>query len=109
MPRFGTALICIDGRIQEPVRSWVKESFLLDYVDVITEPAPEKLLLQADRVLIEHVKSKLRISVERHGSRIIALAAHHDCAANPATREEQLDQLRHSLQVVRFWNLPTSL
>ncbi len=44
--RFGLAICCIDGRIQEPVASWLKEKYLLDYVDMVTEAG-------ADRVLAE--------------------------------------------------------
>jgi hypothetical protein len=32
---------------------------------------------------------RVRISVEKHGSRVIALVGHHDCAGNPTDREEQ--------------------
>lgn len=40
--RFGTALNCIDGRAQILVISWVKESFGVDYVDMIIEPGMDK-------------------------------------------------------------------
>jgi hypothetical protein len=42
--RVGTAINCIDGRVQEPVAAWLKERYHLDYVDMITEPGADKVL-----------------------------------------------------------------
>lgn len=42
--KFGTAINCIDGRVQLPVIKWLKENYYLDFVDMITEPGPDKVL-----------------------------------------------------------------
>ncbi len=101
--KFGTAINCIDGRVQLPVIKWLKENYYLDYIDMITEPGPEKVLSHGEE--IESLKSKVLISVKAHSSNIIAIVGHHDCAGNPVSKEEQLDQIRKAVQVIRSWNL----
>lgn len=102
--RFGTLINCMDGRVQDPVARWLKEKYQLDYVDVITEPGPDKLLSEGPQETIQAIKAKVRISVEKHGSNVIAIAGHHDCAGNPVTREEHLEQIAKCVEVMRAWN-----
>ena len=86
---FATAINCIDGRVQEPVIGFVDRKFKVDYVDMITEPGPDKVLSEAgDLDIIESVKKRISISVEKHGSKVVIVAGHYDCAANPVGEEE---------------------
>ncbi|MGB3082317.1 MAG: carbonic anhydrase, partial [Candidatus Omnitrophota bacterium] len=41
---FATAINCIDGRAQKPVTEFAIRKFKVDYVDLITEPGPDKVL-----------------------------------------------------------------
>lgn len=107
--RFGTAINCIDGRAQEPVIRWLKENYYLDYIDLITEPGPDKALLYGAPETIERIKNLVCFSIQAHSSNIVALAAHYDCLANPATKEIHLAEIRQALQVIRFWNISASL
>ncbi len=109
MPRFGTAITCIDGRVQEPVAKWLKEKYLLDFVDVISEPGVDRVLASELAVPQEHLRYELQLSVERHGSTVVAVVAHHDCAANPGSREEHVEQLHQALRVVRAWGFSASV
>jgi len=109
MARFGTAINCIDGRVQEPVRLWAAENFQLDYVDVVTEPGPDKALAHGPVATIESIRSRVKISIEAHRSNLIIIAGHHDCAANPVCKEAHLDDIKTSLQVIRLWNFSTSV
>jgi hypothetical protein len=104
--KFGTAINCMDGRTQLPVTDWLKNRYALDYVDMITEPGPEKMLSQGRPDQVESIKSRVRISVDAHGSQTILIAAHHDCAGNPVSREEHIRQVRDCLKVVKSWGLP---
>lgn len=101
--KFGTAINCIDGRVQLPVIKWLKENYHLDYIDMITEPGPEKVLSHGEE--IESLKSKVLISVKAHGSDIIAIVGHYDCAGNPVSKEEQFNQIQRAVQVIHSWNL----
>jgi hypothetical protein len=104
--KFGTAINCMDGRTQLPVTDWLKGRYGLDYVDMITEPGPDKMLSQGRPDQVESIKSRVMISVNAHGSQTILVASHHDCAGNPVTKEEHIRMVRDCLKVVKSWNLP---
>jgi hypothetical protein len=76
----------------------------VDYVDVITEPGPDGILGdKKDEVLIESIRRRIEISVAKHGSRYIAIVAHHDCAGNPVDAEAHLAQLERAVELIRSW------
>jgi hypothetical protein len=87
---FATVIDCIDGRTKQVVQQWMKEFLPVDYVDVITEPGPDKVILQASNEELEAIQRKVGISIHAHGSQVVAIAAHHDCAGNPVSREVHL-------------------
>ena len=102
--RFGTAINCMDGRAQVPVIEYLGTKYGLDYVDMITEAGPVgKLPEGTDSVTTDSIRSRVEISVVKHGSDLIAVVAHHDCAGNPVDKARQLEQLRSAVQAVRSW------
>jgi carbonic anhydrase len=107
--KFGTAINCIDGRVQEPVINWMKVRYGLDYVDMITEPGPVRLIAKADPVALESIKRRILISTDKHHSDVIAVVGHHDCAGNSVPREQQAEQIRKSIELLKTWNLNTKL
>lgn len=109
MDTFATAITCIDGRVQQPVSDWVKSRFNVRYVDLITEPGPDKLFAEASHDLIESLVRKTLFSITHHHSRVVALAGHDTCAANPASREEHFEQILEGVQVLLSYNLPAQI
>lgn len=96
---FVSAINCMDGRTQEPVNNYLKDKYQADYVDVITEPGPVKIIAERKPdSLIESIKTRLDISINKHGSKVIALVAHHDCAGNPVDKAEQIEQMSKALK-----------
>lgn len=51
------------------------------------------------------IKSKVEISVNAHGSKIILIAGHHDCAGNPVTKEAHSKQIKKAVRVIKSWKL----
>jgi len=103
---FVTAINCIDGRVQRPVTEFAIREFKADYVDLITEPGSDKVLSEnKDFNIIESIKRRTLISIEKHKSKIIIIAGHHDCAANPVEKEEHCRQIKEAVQKIREWNL----
>jgi hypothetical protein len=103
---FGTAINCMDGRAQAPVADWIKGQFQVDYVDMVTYPGADGLLAGASGASprIEHLREYTAISVEQHGSRIIAVAGHHGCAGYPVSRELHIAAIQQAAQrVQRTW------
>lgn len=90
--KFGTALGCMDGRPQRKVADYLTTSFGVRHLDTITTAGTVRHLAEDTEqtpILLENVG----ISVERHGSRHIAVVAHHDCAGNPVSPKTQKQQL----------------
>ena len=106
---FATAINCMDGRTQEPIINWAKNEFNVDYVDAITEAGPDKILADGPDGLIESIKTRVLISVKKHGSKNIIMISHHDCAGNPVSKEEHLVHLEKSVNLITSWNLGVNI
>ncbi len=104
--RFATAINCMDGRAQLPVIDWMKENLSVDFVDMITEPGPDRLLAVGDQTALASIKARVLISVNKHGSDTILVAAHDDCAGNPVSRAEHEEHVRQSITRIESWGLP---
>ncbi len=101
---FTTVLNCMDGRIQEPVLSYVREDSGCPYVDNLALPGPARAFSEeGEPYLLGLIEKGLRVSVEVHGSNSIYLVAHHDCAGCPGGKAEQLTLLRQAEAQVRDW------
>ena len=96
--RFCTAINCMDGRVQLPVISFLKERYGVAYVDMITEPGPNRVLAEeTPPELVDSIRKRIAISVEKHGSGVIAVVGHEDCAGNTAPRAEQEKHIGRAL------------
>ena len=104
--RFAAAINCMDGRIQSPVIEHMRSIYMIDCLDIITEAGPIRILSEGtDRTTIENIKKRLEISVVKHGSKIVAISGHHDCAGNPEKKETQLKQILSAIKVIKMWDL----
>jgi len=101
---FAIAINCIDGRVQIPVIEWIKTNYLVDYVDLITESGPNKLLSENKSTqLIKGVKKRVELSIKKHNPRIIVIVAHADCASNTSSNERQLIQIKSAERTIESW------
>ncbi len=99
----------MDGRVQLPVNAYLRERFGVAYVDTVTEAGPVAALTgPADAAAVRGIHERVMLSLERHGSRGLAVAAHHDCAGNAVPPERQQEQLRACLRLLgeRFPAIP---
>ena len=104
--QFGTAINCIDGRVQLPVLNWLKRSYSVRYVDTITEPGVDRLFSETNIDKIQQLKSKVMMSRNAHGSNIVAISGHYDCAGNPVSKSEHVKYIKKAAQVIESWKLP---
>lgn len=111
MPRdkFATAITCIDGRVQQPVADWMKLHTNVHYVDLITEPGPDKVLSSESTFVVDEIIRKVSFSIRYHDSPVVALCGHHDCAANHATKEEHVEQIIEGVRVLMSYRLNVRL
>ena len=59
--------------------------------------------------IIAFLKKKVEVSIEKHGSRIIAVVAHYDCAGNPENEDVQKEHLRKAVSVIVSWGFPVKI
>lgn len=100
---FVTAINCMDGRVQEPVITWMKENFKADYVDMVTEAGPDGILANGPYRTIGAIIDRVRISINAHGSGVVAVVAHSGCAGNPVTKKEHMEHLELAVKEVMSW------
>jgi hypothetical protein len=105
--RFGTAINCIDGRTQQVVIDYMKHKYNIDGVDMVTFPGADGIFSSAEQHSgeISHIRRAVSISIERHGSRIIAVVGHYDCAGNPGDSKHHYMHIRRAVSEVSSWNL----
>jgi hypothetical protein len=100
------AITCLDGRVQRPVVDYMRRTYGVDYVDLITEPGPEWALTDPTRAGVQAgIHRNARFSVEGHDAELIAVTAHDDCLGNDANSGKRLAQLRAAQHVVTGWDL----
>lgn len=103
--KFGTAINCIDGRTQEPVIDFMKQKYDIDGVDMVTFPGVDGIISSSgDLDAIKLVRNAVTVSIEKHGSRIIAVVGHFDCAGNPGNREHHYSHIGKAVKQVSSWN-----
>jgi len=103
---FASAITCIDGRALQPVVDYLKQKHAVDVVDVVTAPGVNRILAEdSSSVQGELVKGHAALSISAHQSRLIAVAGHHDCAANPGDDKQQQGQIKEAVRAVEAWNL----
>ncbi|MBN9655624.1 hypothetical protein GLW00_17090 [Halobacillus litoralis] len=100
---FATAINCMDGRVQLPVIHWMQERYGTEYIDMITEAGPTKFLLEGSEDQLAAVKTKIGISVDKHGSGVVAVVGHYNCAGNPVDRDVKAGQIKESVELVKSW------
>ena len=104
--KFATAINCIDGRVKAAVAEFIKNSYNVDYVDMITVPGPDKLLSEYKNIHeIESIKRKMLVSCSKHDSKLLFIVGHDDCAVNPAEEKKHYAQIKKSMENIKKWNL----
>jgi hypothetical protein len=103
--RFGTAINCIDGRTQQVVIDYMKQKYNIDGVDMVTFPGADGIFSSSEHSgEVSLIRRAVSISTERHGSSIIAVVGHYDCAGNPGDSEHHYMHIRRAMREVSSWN-----
>lgn len=106
---FFTAIGCMDGRVQEPIRDFGRRKFDAEHADTITEPGlVGQLAAGPDQSFLDGLKRKVDISLVHHHSQGIVIFGHQECAGNPVEDDRHRDDVRKSVDVVKTL-LPHSL
>lgn len=94
---FFTSVGCMDGRSECAVAKWGKEKFGVKFADAITEAGLVGILSKPNvgQALLNSLKQKILISIEKHHSRNVVVSGHQDCAGNP------VDDIMHKKDVLK--------
>jgi hypothetical protein len=100
----------MDGRVQDAVKDYMKENYDVDYIDMVTEPGPNKILADnSDKAVIENIKKRVEISVHHHGSKVVAIVGHFGCAGNPTEKEIQIEHLKKAEITAKSFGFPVEI
>ncbi len=103
--KFATCLNCMDGRVQEPVISWIKNNFKVDFVDMITEPGMDGYLADS-KSDVSRIQKKVNIALNRKGSiNTVFVVGHYDCLGNPVGDKTHKEQIDIAVEKVKAWKL----
>jgi hypothetical protein len=87
----------MDGRVQLPVIRYLQDRFEVAYVDSITEAGPVRSLAEpVDEAVSQSILRRVAVS-RTHGSKVVAVIAHDDCAGNPEDETTQRRQLEEAV------------
>ena len=107
---FGTSLGCIDGRTIDAITTYIRETYGVAWVDMITARGINKILAEnTDTTVIQKIKEELKTSIHHHGSEVVVISGHPDCAGNPVTKEEQIEHLRRAYETVENFGLDVDI
>jgi hypothetical protein len=92
----------MDGRIQETTIQYLKDTYRVKYVDTITAPGPCKILAENEKkTQVDSILYRVGISVNKHGSKLIAISGHYDCTGNPCGEQDQKEQTGKSVEFLK--------
>ncbi len=81
---YATAVSCLDGRIHDPLIRFIRARFGVQYVDLITESGPVRIILgEGEGGEMDSIIGRIQASMRTHGSRLLFIVSHHDCAGDP--------------------------
>lgn len=99
---FFTSIGCMDGRAQKPVTGYGKKRYGVLYADTITEAGLVGLLANnPPSEIVESLKKKVLISVEKHHSKGIVVHGHQECAGNPVGDNQHREETKKTAETIR--------
>jgi carbonic anhydrase len=99
---FFTSVGCMDGRVQAPIAKYGQEKYGVLYPDTITEAGLVGLLAKNPSTeLLDSIKKKVLISLEKHHSKGIIVHGHQHCAGNPVEDELHKEQTIEATKEIR--------
>lgn len=100
---FFTSIGCMDGRVQDPIGHFGQKLFGAEYPDTITEAGLVGLLGKdsVEQSLLESIKKKVLISVEKHHSKGIIVHGHEECAGNPVDDRQHKEEILKTAKLIQ--------
>jgi carbonic anhydrase len=98
---FFTSVGCMDGRVQAPIAAYGQKLYSVLYPDTITEAGLVGVLANnPSQELLNTIKKKVLISVEKHHSRGIVVHGHQKCAGNPVEDDQHKEETIKAAEII---------
>ena len=101
---FVVMITCVDGEIQEVATAWAQQFFAAQYVDLVTEFGPEKILTDATAPL-GSMRANVQHAVDTHHCLELALVGHSPCTGNAVAADVQRRQIRQGVDLLASWGM----
>lgn len=102
--QFACVINCMDGRVQEIVNEYMKNEYCVPFIDTITIAGPVKVLAENKKeVLVNDIKFRVGISINKHHSKIVAVTGHHDCLLVKVEDAVQIEFVKEAVKNVQKW------
>ena len=79
----------------------MREHYPVEFIDSITEPGMDAWINNMTPEQRAWVKRKIEISTKGHGSRVITVVGHDECAGNPVEPHQHHIESLRGAQIVR--------
>ena len=97
---YCTLICCMDGRFNMAVNEYIRVKYGYVYVATITDAGPVAKIIYND--YLKAIEDKIiQISINRHDSKHIFIAGHHDCAGCPVDDDQQKDYIRRATHLIK--------
>lgn len=101
---FALVLNCVDGRVQRPLLSWIREELSLEKADYLTLPGPDGAFAEGGAEL-ERARRLAGFLSEHRRHTCLVVAGHHDCLGNPVADEAHRRQIEAAARTAHGWGL----
>jgi len=99
---FFTSVGCMDGRVQSPIAEYGKTRYRVLHPDTITEAGLVGLLTHNPSAeLLDSIKKKVLVSVEKHHSKGIIVHGHQNCAGNPVEDNQHREETKKAAGIIK--------
>lgn len=99
---YGIVINCIDVTNRLPVIEFLKFVWKTEWVVVISDAAPEKVLSERkDTQAIEHIHKTIQASLKNREKVHLAVVSHHGCFINKDGEFEKRDMLHKAVEYLK--------
>ena len=99
---FCASIHCMDGRIHEPIISYIKDNHNVKFIDFIVEAGINGILADlSDEIMINSIVKRVQLSIDVHNVTKVFVSGHYDCLANPVGKDTHIAQVNKAISFLR--------
>ena len=108
--RFAALIDCTSKAMGWEFFPYLREKLKVDYVDLIVPPKPnEVVLLFENKSIIETLKIKLLLSIQKHETALLVLVGDPSCKGKELPLEQFKKHVLQAAKLIKAWRLPVTI